>query len=129
MRRAWVGLVVLLGMLGSAASDAWAIPAWARKYGVSCNVCHRPNVPRLNDYGHRFRKLGYSVPDEVGQQPEYKEIGNFIAMRGRARYELEDFERGQNTSRFKWNDATFFYGGGQTGKPSRFLLWGGGGGH
>src|SRR3989338_6386635 len=123
MRRAWVGLVVLLGMLGSAASDAWAIPAWARKYGVSCNVCHRPNVPRLNDYGHRFRKLGYRVPEEVGQQPEYKEIGQYIAMRGRMRYNYEDFERGQNTSRFAWNDATLFYAGPVTKNLSSFFEW------
>lgn len=123
MRRGWVGVLVLLGMVGGGAQDAWAIAAWARKYGVSCNVCHRPNVPRLNDYGHRFRKLGYRVPEEVGQQPEYKEIGNFIAMRGRQRYEYEDFESGQNTSRFKWNDATLFYAGPVTQNLSAFFEW------
>ncbi|MBI4354521.1 MAG: hypothetical protein HY595_04725 [Candidatus Omnitrophica bacterium] len=123
MRRLWVGLLVLVGMVVSGAGDAWAIPAWARKYGVSCNVCHRPNVPRLNDYGHRFRKLGYRVPEEVGEAPEYKEIGNFLSMRGRMRYEYEDFEKGQNTSRFKWNDATFFYGGANTENLSSFFEW------
>lgn len=123
MRGVIIGISVVVGSVWIGAGDAWAIPAWARKYGVSCNVCHRPNVPRLNDYGHRFRKLGYRVPEEVGQQPEYKEIGNFIAMRGRQRYEYEDFERGQNTSRFKWNDATFFYAGSVTQNLSSFFEW------
>lgn len=120
MRRVWIGMGVVSVVLGSV-SDAWAIPAFARKYGVSCNVCHRPDVPRLNDYGHRFRKLGYRVPEEVGQQPEYKEIGNFISMRGRMRYDYEDFERGRNTSGFRWNDATLFYAGPVTPNLSSFF--------
>ncbi|MBI3996996.1 MAG: hypothetical protein HY352_04985 [Candidatus Omnitrophica bacterium] len=122
MRRAWIGMGVVSVVLAGV-SDAWAIPAFARKYGVSCNVCHRPNVPRLNDYGHRFRKLGYRVPEEVGQQPEYKEIGNFISMRGRMRYDYEDFERGRNTSGFRWNDATLFYAGSVTKNLSSFFEW------
>ena len=30
-----------------------AMPAFAREYGVSCNVCHAA-YPRLNDFGNRF---------------------------------------------------------------------------
>ena len=30
-----------------------AMPAFARQYGVSCNVCHAA-YPRLNDFGNRF---------------------------------------------------------------------------
>lgn len=103
------------------ASSAWAIPAWARKYGVSCNVCHRPNVPRLSELGHHFRKLGYRMPEEIGKQPEYKEIGQYIAMRGRMRYDIEDFERGRNTNGFRWNDATLFYAGPVTPNLSSFF--------
>lgn len=32
---------------------AGAMPAFARDYGVSCNVCHAA-YPRLNDFGNRF---------------------------------------------------------------------------
>ncbi len=32
---------------------AGAMPAFAREYGVSCNVCHAA-YPRLNDFGERF---------------------------------------------------------------------------
>ena len=32
---------------------AGAMPAFAREYGVSCNVCHAA-YPRLNDFGNRF---------------------------------------------------------------------------
>lgn len=117
----WLWLLACVIGQACYAPPSWAIPAWARKYGVSCNVCHRPNVPRLSDYGHRFRKLGYRVPEEVGHQPEYKEIGQYIAMRGRLRYDYENFERGRNTSGFRWNDATFFYAGPVTPNLSSFF--------
>ena len=35
------------------ADTAGAMPAFAREYGVSCNVCHAA-YPRLNDFGERF---------------------------------------------------------------------------
>ncbi len=121
MKRVWGWMSVLLCCWAMRPQAAWAIPAFARKYGVSCNVCHAPNVPRLSDYGHRFRKLGYRVPEEVGHQPEYKEIGQYISMRGRMRYDYEDFERGRNTSGFRWNDATLFYAGPVTSNLSSFF--------
>jgi hypothetical protein len=34
-------------------NTASAMPAFARDYGVSCNVCHAA-YPRLNDFGERF---------------------------------------------------------------------------
>ena len=37
---------------------AWAIPAFARKYRVSCQQCHSP-VPRLNAFGEMFAANGF----------------------------------------------------------------------
>lgn len=45
-------LVVLLPSLAS------AIPAFARKYGVSCQLCHNP-VPKLNAFGEQFAGNGF----------------------------------------------------------------------
>ena len=47
----WSGLV----------QNANAIPAFARKYGFSCNVCHVPGFPKLNDFGNIFRDQGYQL--------------------------------------------------------------------
>ncbi len=47
------------------ATDAQAIPAFARKYGFSCNVCHVPGFPKLNDTGNIFRDQGYQVDSEL----------------------------------------------------------------
>jgi hypothetical protein len=40
------------------AQQAWAIPAFARKYRVSCMQCHAP-VPRLNAFGEVFAANGF----------------------------------------------------------------------
>jgi hypothetical protein len=45
---------------------AAAIPAFARKYGVSCNLCHS-TVPRLNAYGEQFAGNGFELV--IGEAP------------------------------------------------------------
>ncbi|MEJ2422478.1 MAG: hypothetical protein P8018_12400 [Acidobacteriota bacterium] len=40
-----------------------AIPAFARKYGVSCYTCHTI-FPRLNKFGYEFKRLGYRMPPD-----------------------------------------------------------------
>lgn len=45
---------------------ASAIPAFARRYGVSCNLCHS-TVPRLNAYGEAFAGNGFELV--VGEEP------------------------------------------------------------
>lgn len=118
-------MIVALAFIGLffLPNESQALPAWARKYGVGCNLCHRPDPPRLNVTGHRFRKLGFRMPEELGEAPKYKEIGEYISMRGRMRYEYENFAKGADTSRFKWNDATLFYGGPVTKNLSAFFEW------
>ena len=37
------------------AQSALAVPVFARKYGFNCTMCHS-NVPRLNDFGQRYRR-------------------------------------------------------------------------
>jgi hypothetical protein len=49
--------LVLLASIG-VARTAWAIPAFARKYRVSCQQCHAP-VPRLNAFGEAFAANGF----------------------------------------------------------------------
>ncbi len=62
----WFGLVAALGAL-----DAHAIPAFARKYGTSCQTCHTV-YPKLNPFGELFRRRGYRFPgvdaDEAKQE-------------------------------------------------------------
>ena len=56
MRRAV--LIALLVSVSASAGAASEIPAFARKYGVSCATCHMP-VPRLNAVGEAFAANGF----------------------------------------------------------------------
>ena len=56
---------MLLLAPGHSAIGASEIPAFARKYGVSCVTCHAP-VPRLNAVGEAFAANGFEfAPGEV----------------------------------------------------------------
>jgi len=63
MRRAALTLL----FAAAAAAPADAIPAFARRYGVPCSLCHDP-IPHLNPYGELFAARGYvmSEDDTVG---------------------------------------------------------------
>jgi len=67
--------VCLLMGIGLAASEpAFAIPAFARKYGLRCSACHEA-WPKLNNFGLAFRDNGYQLGNErdgpIYQHPEY----------------------------------------------------------
>lgn len=55
-------MVLLLG------GDARAMPMFARKYHVPCSTCHdAPAIPRLNATGYKFRRAGFRMPEQIGQ--------------------------------------------------------------
>ncbi len=54
--------VLLALILGLCASQAGAIPSWARKYQTSCSTCHTA-YPKLNYFGKAFRNNGYRFPE------------------------------------------------------------------
>ena len=65
-RRAALMLGVLTLALASAWNDAGAIPAFARKYQMSCTTCHAP-FPRLKPYGEEFAARGFRL--DAAQEP------------------------------------------------------------
>ena len=64
-RRSWFVFAVFVLISIGAVQDAMAIPAFARKYRFSCNVCHSP-VPKLKPFGEEFAGNGYRLP---GKEP------------------------------------------------------------
>ena len=53
-------VALLLVLLTIPSTPADAIPAFARRYRVSCMLCHNP-VPVLNDFGDRFAADGFRL--------------------------------------------------------------------
>lgn len=53
----------LLFFFVQAEKNAEAIPAFARKYQISCQVCHSPSIPRLKGFGEEFAANGFRMTD------------------------------------------------------------------
>ncbi len=51
------------------AEQCYSIPAFARKYRLSCKTCHSPSAPKLKDYGDTFAGDGFRLEDE--EAPRY----------------------------------------------------------
>jgi hypothetical protein len=66
---------------------ALAIPAFARKHGFNCNMCHVA-FPKLNDFGQRFRDYGYQIPGQAGLEKTVFETGIPLAVRTTAGYSI-----------------------------------------
>ncbi|MBN2071612.1 MAG: hypothetical protein JW814_09170 [Candidatus Krumholzibacteriota bacterium] len=58
-------LVLLAGMLVPQQGNA--IPAFARKYKISCNTCHSV-IPRLKDYGDEFAANAFTIPEKENKR-------------------------------------------------------------
>ena len=58
-------LLMLLAIIMTAivASDIFAIPAFARKYNMTCKTCHSP-FPKLKPYGDEFAGNGFVLKDQ-----------------------------------------------------------------
>ncbi|MFN8241512.1 MAG: hypothetical protein U0X39_12295 [Bacteroidales bacterium] len=50
-------------------TSSLAIPAFARKYQISCQVCHAPALPRLKAFGEEFAAKGFRMTDY--ESPRY----------------------------------------------------------
>jgi hypothetical protein len=57
-----------------------AIPAFARKYGFNCQMCHT-SFTKLNDYGQRFRDNGYQQPGQEGLEKSIFETFPPLSLR------------------------------------------------
>jgi len=65
MRKLSVLIAGALALLVLQPEPGQAIPAFARKYGFNCQMCHT-SFTKLNDYGQRFRDNGYQQPGQEG---------------------------------------------------------------
>jgi hypothetical protein len=61
-------LVIFVIIACFAMIDAYSIPAFARKYKLSCQTCHLP-IPRLKPYGDEFAGNAFKLTDK--EAPRY----------------------------------------------------------
>src|SRR5947208_4941504 len=73
-RSGFAGLLLTASFLLSFTSNAHALPAFARKYGLRCSACHEA-WPMLNYFGQKFKDNGYQLMNDrdspIWQNPSY----------------------------------------------------------
>lgn len=69
--------LLLLAMLLPEQSDA--IPAFARKYKLSCSTCHSM-IPKLKEYGDEFAANAFRLPDAPEPPRTYVDGGDDMLM-------------------------------------------------
>ncbi len=62
-------ILILISGLIFISEQVQAIPAFARKYRLSCTTCHSPAIPMLKPYGDEFAGNGFRLEDE--RSPRY----------------------------------------------------------
>ena len=114
-------IVIMMSTWVVDVQEAHAIPAWARKYNADCAMCHYPTYPRLNSFGHQFRRAGYRTPVEFGKDQDITKIQNFLAGKVRAQVSYTDTESSIDRSEFRLTEAALMYGGAFSRNFSGFL--------
>lgn len=87
-----------------------AIPAFARKYQISCQVCHAPVIPRLKAFGEEFATNGFRMTKyespryfiDVGDDKLslFRELPLAIRMDGFASYNFDNSKKTEFASPF-----------------------------
>ena len=104
--------------------NVYAIPAFARKYGMPCSSCHEA-WPKLSPFGQQFKDNGYQMGNErdapIYQHPAYwpvtfritpewhRESTNRVAVDGAT--SGSTVEAQINTSGFDWSGLDFHTAG------------------
>ena len=62
---------------------------FSRKYHMPCSACH-DIVPRLNDVGYKFRRAGFRMPEQIGQDEVTDfNLGNYLSAHVALEYSVE----------------------------------------
>ena len=123
-RRLWT-LLALAGVLAAAWPGAvGAVPVFARKYGFQCTMCHS-NMPRLNDFGVRYRMNGYRLPSRESEEKTVLQSPAPVALRTSAGYTgvARDAAAGEDESDFRLNGLDLLSAGTLGPKIGYFLVY------
>lgn len=124
-RSLWT-LLALAGILAAAwPGRAAAVPVFARKYGFQCTMCHS-NMPRLNDFGARYRMNGYRLPGRESEEKTVLQSPAPVALRTSAGYtgaDRNDAAGGGCESDFRLNGLDLLSAGMLGPKVGYFMVY------
>jgi hypothetical protein len=72
-------LLFIVGVLLLLPDQSSAIPAFARKYNISCSTCHSV-APKLKEYGEDFAGNAFNLPDAPPPARTYVDAGDDMML-------------------------------------------------
>ncbi len=69
MKKSILPILIAVILLFGINNHSYSIPAFARKYQISCQVCHAPAMPRLKAFGEEFAGNGFRLAEY--ESPRY----------------------------------------------------------
>ena len=86
---------VIFALFAFTVRKAEAVPAFSRRFAVSCSACHT-TPPRLNVTGYRFRAAGFRWPEAIGikESSEQFDIRDYMSARIQVRYSAKSSKTG-----------------------------------
>jgi hypothetical protein len=78
MARPALLMILIPTLCAATVVDAFSIPAFARKYDMSCGTCHHP-IPKLKPYGDEFAGNGFVLADKEAPRA-FRETGDVDLM-------------------------------------------------
>jgi hypothetical protein len=105
-RRQLAVLGTVLSFLGFGVQQSLSMPAFARRYGVSCAQCHHP-VPRVTDFGEAFAGNGFRMavgedpPDTVATGDELLTLQRTLPLAVRVDAQAQLFTNGETVTDFQ----------------------------
>jgi hypothetical protein len=121
-------LLLALLILPALSADAGAIPAFARKYRVSCQLCHNP-VPTLNEFGEQFAgngfRFGAAEPprDTIATGDPLLELARDLPLALRLDGYVQGFANGDVATDLKTPYNVKILSGGTLGKGISYYLY------
>lgn len=109
------------------ASDAQAVPAFARQTGMTCNSCHFQGFPSLNGMGRSFRAGGYTMKgtltDIEGEDMSLPSVMPLaIFWKGYYVTSIVDKGTAAELSEFHWMDEWVLFAAGRMAANAGFLF-------
>ncbi len=101
-----VGVVGVLLCVDASTSGAEEIPAFARRYGLSCNACHNP-IPKVNAFGESFAGNGFRLVaneparDTIDTGDRLLELPRNVPLAVRLDAYIQAYNNGRSASDFK----------------------------
>ena len=115
-------MVVMFSLIVlTATKESHATPAWARKYNADCAMCHFPVIPRLNNFGQMFRRMGYRTESEINKPQDISNVSNMLSGRIKSQFQYQNIKGQVERTEFTFPDASLFYAGAISRNFSGFM--------